>query len=397
MELLRGVLEYATLEALRRLHQALGGDAGLAALLATPSLLHAGGQDETLLERLAHRHLAGPDAAGSAACLWPSRQLLVLDRQGYAWMGALAAPGRGGEVWTPMPLRPLRRPHRRFLQVATAAGGRRWLLLDVQGRVWTLEGGADTEEEEDEEREEGLQLHPETKRLGRVRCLAGAPSHALFCTAAGGEVWEQRDDQMRRLPGMPPVVQVAAGRESSFMVDRDRRLWGCGANSWTQLGLGSHLTEVPDPMPVPVPAAAGRLRRVFCASGKLMTLHENGDTCCAGWCSPTQSPLLVPWLTGIVDMSISDCHYLVRRIDDTLASGGVFPEDGKLGRRASEAIFQPLAPLDVPGEVRRAVACTVHVPHSLTLMFDDHHRLPQLVGCGQIEPTRLRAEGAGKV
>ena len=413
--ILPSVCEYATTATLRQLHQALGGDAGFArwsGLGGSSSSSSGGGGGggdddddddergmaaETALERLAYRRLApallqGRPSAAAAVCLWPSRRLLLLDRQGYAWVGGLAielpSDGRTGgadEAWMPLPLRPLRRPQRRFLQVA-AAGERRWLLLDLRGRVWLVKEGDD----------EAVELRSLGERLGRVRCLAGTVSHVLYCTAEG-EVWEQttvedRSDlatDMRRLTGLPPVVQVAAGRHSSFMVDHHGQLWGCGSNSFTQLGIGSDLTEVHDPVPVPVPPSAGPLRRVCCASGKLMTLHENGDACCAGWCSPTQTSVLMPWLMGVSDLSLSDCHFLVQRTDGTFESGGVFPEDGKMGRTVTTSIFQPLAPLDRP--LRQAVACTVHIPQALTLLFeeDDDEVLPSMVGCGQFDPLPL--------
>ncbi len=173
------VCEYATMKTLHRLHQALGGDAYFDQWVVGP----AGGNDETVLERLAYRRLAPlPSRSAAAAFLWPSRQMLLLDRQGHAWLGGLVLASnirREDTVWKPLPLRPLRQPQRRFLQVARA-GERRWLLLDVRGRVWSV-----TEDEE-----EALELRSLGERLGRVRCLAGAISHALFCTAEG-EVWEQ--------------------------------------------------------------------------------------------------------------------------------------------------------------------------------------------------------------
>ena len=77
MELLPLVCEYATLTALRRLHQALGGDAALAATLR---LAQRGAPIETALECYAHRRLArdhGDDTR--AAVCWGSDRLLLLD------------------------------------------------------------------------------------------------------------------------------------------------------------------------------------------------------------------------------------------------------------------------------------------------------------------------------
>lgn len=104
---------------------------------------------------------------------------------------------------------------------------------------------------------------------GAVQQVAGGRAHSLALLTNGevyawgdngsGQLGQGGADDVRhatpmRVPGLPPIAFVAGGRDSTFAIDVDGRLWAWGNNAYGQLGTGS---TAPTTSPVAVTGLSG--------------------------------------------------------------------------------------------------------------------------------------------
>eukprot|EP00933_Yihiella_yeosuensis_P071110 TRINITY_DN792_c0_g1_i9.p1 TRINITY_DN792_c0_g1~~TRINITY_DN792_c0_g1_i9.p1 ORF type:complete len:460 (+),score=91.33 TRINITY_DN792_c0_g1_i9:72-1382(+) len=162
------------------------------------------------------------------------------------------------------------------------------------------------------------------KAFGNAKAVAAGEDHSLVALADGKVLSFGRNDegqlcngkqggnQTEPLPvlGLPHIVQVASGDDSSYFLSRDGDVYACGENDDGELGVGSDKDNVLHPTKVLLPGRAVKIAvgenqaHFLMADGKVFGTGQNDEgQLCNGNTRNTKIPVPAS-VGGAIDISI---------------------------------------------------------------------------------------------
>lgn len=264
--------------------------------------------------------------------------------------------------------------------VAVAAGNDHSLALDSDGQLWAWGGN--------NYGELGTDLWESTvaspvELPGRVIAMAAGAEHSLAVTA-DGHVWAWGRNnhgqtgadpvsfpegyRPHQIAGLTDVVDVFAGRYSSFALHMDGTVSAWGYNDFGALGVG-HDNDIHVPEPV-----SGLNQVVQVSGGRDHSLARTADGSVYVWgraaalglgagASHALAPQLQPGLSGIVSVAGFDSRSLAVDADGTVWTwGDISNEVGEFAATVTSSV-----PVEFT-EVTTAVAVFDGEEHSIALL-----------------------------
>lgn len=146
-------------------------------------------------------------------------------------------------------------------------------------------------------------------------------------------------------PELDSVTQLALGGRHACALSKAGKVQCWGSNRSGELGIGSISTKADKPVSV---KGLGKVRKIALGYAHSCALVENGAVLCWGSNSAGQVgtgaigegeseplPMLVPWLSGVVDISLGEEHSCALLEDGTARCWGR-NEEGALGNGSFE-------------------------------------------------------------
>lgn len=196
--------------------------------------------------------------------------------------------------------------------IMVSCGTSHSLFLDVDHGVWSC--GENHLGElglgDQIRRTQATKIEMEWPAIKRVHCFT---NHSMFLDIEGN-VWTTGDNsdyqlglgwavrniwKPRKIPGLPPVRDIACGMAHSLLADEEGSAWSFGCNSHGQLGLGDKkVRDVPTKLP-----KLSRVSGVVASSLHSFFIEEDGSVWASGWNLMGQLSLSNSWFTNAVHSS----------------------------------------------------------------------------------------------
>ncbi|MBL7500260.1 hypothetical protein I6A81_29235 [Frankia sp. CN7] len=192
--------------------------------------------------------------------------------------------------------------------------------------------------------------------------------------------------------GLPNLTAMSAGSSGAFSVALDElgNVWAWGTNTQGELGDG---TTTPHGTPIKVPGLT-RVTQVTAGGAHVLALRSDGTVWAWGdnrygqlgaGQGPEQdaTPKPVPGLTDVKQISAGEGHNLALKADGTVWGWG-YNEYGQLGTLAQQVIYTPVQIHGIGKVVAQLSAGTFH---SVALRTDGSVWAWGSNGCGQVSPA----------